>query len=150
MLRAKVPKENVSVIPNAVDTAYFTPNPNDRRIADGHSQQGIEMHQFPAVRHVNVLPNFLILVTVVIVSRLVYRKGVDLMAGVISKLVNMRNVNFLIGGDGPKRSLLEEIREKNNMQDRVTLLGPLEHSKVSDCGSIDAIEILQNLQTIVF
>lgn len=73
--------------------------------------------------------------TVVIVSRLVYRKGVDLMAGVISKLVNMKNVNFLIGGDGPKRSLLEEIREKNNMQDRVTLLGPLEHSKVSDCHS---------------
>lgn len=41
VLRAKVPKENVSVIPNAVDTAYFTPNPIDRRIADGHSQQGI-------------------------------------------------------------------------------------------------------------
>lgn len=53
------------------------------------------------------------------------------MAGVMTKLVNMKNVNFLIGGDGPKRSLLEEIRERNNMQDRVTLLGPLEHSKVS-------------------
>lgn len=77
-------------------------------------------------------------VTVVIVSRLVYRKGVDLMAGVISKLVNMKNVNFLIGGDGPKRSLLEEIREKNNMQDRVTLLGPLEHSKVSRYATIAA------------
>lgn len=70
------------------------------------------------------------IVNVVIVSRLVYRKGVDLMAGVIAKLVNMKNVHFIIGGDGPKRSLLEEIREKKNMQNRVTLLGPLEHSKV--------------------
>lgn len=30
VLRAKVPKENVSVIPNAVDTAHFTPNPIKR------------------------------------------------------------------------------------------------------------------------
>lgn len=27
VLRAKVPKEKVSVIPNAVDTAFFTPDP---------------------------------------------------------------------------------------------------------------------------
>lgn len=30
VLRAKVPKEKVSVIPNAVDTAYFTPHPKQR------------------------------------------------------------------------------------------------------------------------
>lgn len=30
VLRANVPKENVSVIPNAVDTAFFTPNPSQR------------------------------------------------------------------------------------------------------------------------
>lgn len=65
-----------------------------------------------------------------IVSRLVYRKGVDLMAGVISRLANLKYVNFIIAGDGPKRTLLEEVREKYNIQDRVKLLGPLEHSKV--------------------
>lgn len=59
-----------------------------------------------------------------------YRKGVDLMAGVISRLANMKNIHFLIAGDGPKRTLLEEIREKRNIQDRVTLLGALEHTKV--------------------
>lgn len=52
------------------------------------------------------------------------------MAGVISKLANMKNVNFIIAGDGPKRTLLEEVREKHYIQDRVTLLGALEHSKV--------------------
>lgn len=52
------------------------------------------------------------------------------MAGVISRLANMKNVNFVIAGDGPKRTLLEEVREKHYIQDRVTLIGALEHSKV--------------------
>ena len=52
------------------------------------------------------------------------------MAGVISQMQDMKNVHFIIGGDGPKRALLEEIREKSNMQDRVTMLGALEHAKV--------------------
>jgi phosphatidylinositol glycan class A protein len=42
------------------------------------------------------------------------------------------NVNFLIAGDGPKRGLLEEIRERQGLHDRVTLLGSLEHSEVRD------------------
>lgn len=46
----------------------------------------------------------LFLVTIVIVSRLVYRKGVDLMAQIIAKMcANYQNINFLIAGDGPKR-----------------------------------------------
>lgn len=61
-----------------------------------------------------------------------YRKGIDLIAGVIYRLRHFPNVHFIIGGDGPKRSLLEEVREKSNMQDRVTLLGPLEHAKVRE------------------
>lgn len=72
----------------------------------------------------------LTLVTVVIVSRLVYRKGVDLMAGVLARMENMHNVNFIIAGDGPKRTLLEEVRERRNMQNRITLLGAMDHSKV--------------------
>lgn len=39
-------------------------------------------------------------------------------------------MHFLIGGDGPKRWLLEEVRERCGLQDRVTLLGSLEHSQV--------------------
>lgn len=34
VLRAKVPEDNVSVIPNAVDTAHFTPNPINRPTDD--------------------------------------------------------------------------------------------------------------------
>lgn len=59
-----------------------------------------------------------------------YRKGVDLIAGVIYRLRHYPNLHFIIGGDGPKRGLLEEVRERANMQDRVTMLGALEHAKV--------------------
>ncbi|KAI4465834.1 n-acetylglucosaminyl-phosphatidylinositol biosynthetic protein [Holotrichia oblita] len=125
VLRGRIDFNKVSVIPNAVDTYTFTPDINRR------SQSNI---------------------TIVIVSRLVYRKGVDLMAHVISQLCSIyRDINFLIGGDGPKRwlvhllslktenniclklsRLLEEIRERQGLQHRVTLLGSLEHSQVRD------------------
>ncbi|XP_032222458.1 phosphatidylinositol N-acetylglucosaminyltransferase subunit A isoform X4 [Nematostella vectensis] len=35
-------------------------------------------------------------------------------------------------GDGPKRVVLEEVREQNQLHDRVELLGTLEHDKVRD------------------
>lgn len=54
----------------------------------------------------------------------------DLIAGVIYRLRHYPNLHFIIGGDGPKRGLLEEVRERANMQDRVTMLGALEHAKV--------------------
>lgn len=92
VLRAKVKASNVSVIPNAVSASQFTPNPTNRASSDTDT------------------------ITIVIVSRLVYRKGIDLLAGIIPHFKNRRNVNFIIAGDGPKRELLEEIREKNNMQ----------------------------------
>ncbi|XP_056648799.1 phosphatidylinositol N-acetylglucosaminyltransferase subunit A isoform X2 [Diorhabda sublineata] len=104
VLRAKVESQRVSVIPNAVDTYSFTPDSNQR------SKDKI---------------------TVVVVSRLVYRKGVDLTAQIIGDLCDKhKEVCFLIAGDGPKRWLLEEIRERRGLQDRVTLLGSLEHSQV--------------------
>ncbi|EDV36980.1 uncharacterized protein Dana_GF13228 [Drosophila ananassae] len=106
VLRAKVAKHRVSVIPNAVDTALFTPDPYKR----------------PGNDRINI----------VVASRLVYRKGIDLLAGVIPRFKNNPNVHFIIVGDGPKRDLLEEIREKTNMQDRVEMVGAVEHAKVRD------------------
>lgn len=104
VLRARVHSNRVSVIPNAVDMAAFTPDPS-RRSKDS--------------------------VTIVIISRLVYRKGVDLMAQVIAEICpRYPQIQFVIGGDGPKRWLLEEVRERGGLQDRVTLLGSLEHSQV--------------------
>ena len=46
---------------------------------------------------------------------------------------------MIAGGDGPKRVLLEEVREKNQLHDRIQLLGGLEHSQVRDVSSHDSI-----------
>ncbi|XP_043198488.1 phosphatidylinositol N-acetylglucosaminyltransferase subunit A-like [Amphibalanus amphitrite] len=106
VLRANVTSHRVSVIPNAVDSAAFTPDPS-RRSSDR--------------------------ITVVMVSRLVYRKGADLLAGLIPLACRKHDkLHFLIGGDGPKRSMLEEMTEKNQLSDRVTFLGELKHSEVRD------------------
>ena len=67
------------------------------------------------------------------VSRLVYRKGVDLLAGVIPIICHKYcNIRFLIGGDGPKRIVIEEVVERHQLQDRVTLLGAIKHDDVRD------------------
>lgn len=43
---------------------------------------------------------------------------------------NIVKVRFIIGGDGPKRVRLEEMREKHSLQDRVDMLGAVPHAKV--------------------
>ncbi|XP_014664496.1 PREDICTED: phosphatidylinositol N-acetylglucosaminyltransferase subunit A-like [Priapulus caudatus] len=106
VLRASLKPEMVSVIPNAVDCTAFTPDPSQR---DKNK------------------------LTLVVVSRLVYRKGTDLLAAIIPVVCRRHpDVQFLIGGDGPKRIVLEEVRERHELHDRVCLLGSLEHSQVRE------------------
>ena len=76
MLRARLNPSDVSVIPNAVDTSAFTPNTSAR-------------------------PDFRARINVVIISRLVYRKGIDLVAKVLPMLCERFSImHFIIGGDG--------------------------------------------------
>ena len=112
VLRTSVPPEMVSVIPNAVDSVVFRPGKQEK------------------------LPD---VVTVVIGSRLVYRKGIDLVVDVVPSICNKKfgrsnevRVDFLVAGDGPKRILLEEMVERHGLQGRVVMLGELQHSQVRD------------------
>jgi len=94
----------ISVIPNAVDTFVFTPDPSQRN------------------------PNK---ITIVVNSRLVYRKGIDLLAAVLPKICQLNSrVQFIIAGDGPKRDLLEAAVKQHHLHDRVTLLGSVPHDQV--------------------
>lgn len=45
-------------------------------------------------------------------------------------LTAFAKVRFIVGGDGPKRVRLEEMREKHSLQDRVDMLGAVPHAKV--------------------
>lgn len=59
-------------------------------------------------------------------SRLQYRKGVDLLIGLIPRVVALfDHVNFIIGGDGDKMVQLKAVIEKYNLHNRVELLGAL-------------------------
>ncbi|CAG8511791.1 11786_t:CDS:10 [Acaulospora morrowiae] len=104
VLRAALNAHMVSVIPNAVVASQFKPDPSapDK--------------------------NF---ITIVVASRLVYRKGMDLLVAAIPRICQMNpKVRFIIGGDGPKRIDLEQMREKYLLHDRVELLGPVMQHEV--------------------
>jgi len=106
ILRAKILPSIVHVIPNAVDPTKFTPDPSKR------DKERVK---------------------IVVVSRLVYRKGVDLLVGIIPKICKaFSQVDFLIGGDGNKKLSLEEMVERERLQDRVEFLGFVPHQSVRD------------------
>ncbi|UPQ96729.1 phosphatidylinositol N-acetylglucosaminyltransferase [Chloropicon primus] len=111
VLRASIPPEKVFVIPNAVHTSVFSPRrkleamARDKDLGRGKS--------------------------VVVVSRLVYRKGIDLLAQILGEACRGDpDVSFTIVGDGPKRELLEGVVRANGIQDRVHLVGNLPHEEV--------------------
>ncbi len=69
-----------------------------------------------------------------VLSRLVYRKGVDLLVGLIPIICQrFENVDIIIGGDGPKRLQLEEMMEYYSyLKNRITLMGSIPHHQVSN------------------
>lgn len=107
VIRAAIHPAFVSTIPNAVDSTKFTPDPSQRH-----------------PRHT---------INIVLLSRLVYRKGIDLLAQVIPVICSrLNNVHFIIGGDGPKMLLLEEMRERYQLHDRMELLGAVPHHQARE------------------
>jgi phosphatidylinositol glycan class A protein len=107
-LRAAVDPSIIYVIPNAVDTTRFKPNfslrPKD--------------------------PNK---INIVVVSRMMYRKGVDLLIDIIPEIIRKYpNVNFILGGDGDKLPLIYAMRDKYHLSDRLEILGRVPHHKVRD------------------
>ncbi|KAJ2899916.1 Phosphatidylinositol N-acetylglucosaminyltransferase GPI3 subunit [Coemansia aciculifera] len=97
VLRAALDPQQVSVIPNAIIAEQFEPDVGAR---DPHW------------------------ITIVVLSRLVYRKGIDLLVVAVPRICQLYpRVRFVIGGDGPKRIDLEQMRERFMLQDRVELLG---------------------------
>ena len=71
-------------------------------------------------------------IKVVVVSRLVYRKGVDLLVGIIPKICRrLPQVDFIVGGDGNKLLNLQEMTEREQLQDRIEFLGAVPHVDVA-------------------
>jgi phosphatidylinositol N-acetylglucosaminyltransferase subunit A len=63
----------------------------------------------------------------------VYRKGVDLLVGIIPNVCRLvENADFVIGGSGNKLLQLQEMVERENLQHRVQFLGSVPHAQVRD------------------
>lgn len=104
IMRACMDPTIVHAIPNAIDADKFVPDISKRCTSR---------------------------IKIVVISRLVYRKGVDLLVGIIPRICSeFQNVDFVIGGDGTKKLDLEEMVERERLQDRVEFLGSVPHSQV--------------------
>lgn len=124
VLRASLDPLMVSVIPNAVVADNFRPrNYPPKPAADGFA------HNPPPAKPLG--PNDVI--TIVVISRLFYNKGTDLLTAAIPPILfNHPNTRFIIAGSGPKAIDLEQMIEQNLLQDRVEMLGPIRHEEVRD------------------
>jgi len=110
-LRAGLPPSMAYAIPNAIDPARFTPPLLEAR------KQAFERSGGRVV--------------VVVVSRLVHRKGTDLLARVVPQVCTEHpKIDFIIGGDGPKKPLLEAMLKQHGLSGRVKLLGGVAHDQV--------------------
>jgi phosphatidylinositol N-acetylglucosaminyltransferase subunit A len=119
VLRAALDPHMVSVIPNAVITDNFRPAPY--RVAP--PEQSTNPFDYCGLR----------VVVIVVISRLYYNKGIDLLVAVIPRICALHPAaRFIIAGDGPKFLALEQMREKYMLQDKVEMIGSIRHEEVRD------------------
>lgn len=125
VLRASLDPLMVSAIPNAVVAENFRP-----LNYPGHgSHSGGFGGNAPPPRHLSPHDT----ITIVVISRLFYNKGTDLLTAAVPRILeNHPNTRFIIAGSGPKSIDLEQMIEQNVLQDRVEMLGPIRHEEVRD------------------
>lgn len=139
VLRASLDPLMVSVIPNAVvaenfrPLSYEPPSKTNTTYNTAHkpSNQASFIHPNPPPPRQHLGPHDTI--TIVVISRLFYNKGTDLLTAAIPRILeNHPNTRFIIAGSGPKAIDLEQMIEQNVLQDRVEMLGPVRHEEVRD------------------
>lgn len=124
--RGGVDPGKVWVIPNAVDAEQFLPR--DRKVDRTRREQAVSISRDTTASD-GLLPQRR--TTIVVLSRLMYRKGIDLLVDAIPLICHAHpQVDFLIGGDGPKRIDLEQMRERHLLLDRVHLVGAVRQGDV--------------------
>jgi phosphatidylinositol glycan class A protein len=116
VLRASLDPLMVSVIPNAVVAENFRP---------------LSLDTGEPARPKALGPDEII--TVIVIQRLYYNKGTDLLVAAIPHIIAAHaNVRFIIAGNGPKAIDLEQMIERNVLQDKVLMIGPVRHEEVRD------------------
>ncbi|KAK3491232.1 phosphatidylinositol N-acetylglucosaminyltransferase GPI3 subunit [Neurospora hispaniola] len=142
VLRASLDPLMVSVIPNAVVADNFRPLGYPTTTTTPPSSISSPIPGLPpnpsSSLTSSLTPPRRILgphdpITIVVISRLFYNKGTDLLTAAIPRILAAHpNTRFIIAGSGPKSIDLEQMIEQNVLQDRVEMLGPIRHSEVRD------------------
>lgn len=138
-LRASLDPLAVSVIPNAVVPSSFQPlHPHEARLANLQGDKSGLLPPPPDPSH-PIGPGDLL--TCVVISRLFYNKGTDLLISALPLLLRRHeNLRFIIAGSGPKAidleqmldSLPQQLLYSASGQSRVVLLGSILHEEVRD------------------
>ncbi|EJD05458.1 glycosyltransferase family 4 protein [Fomitiporia mediterranea MF3/22] len=106
VLRSCIPPSIAHVIPNALVVDQF--KPSDKLVSGAT-------------------------INIIVISRLAYRKGIDLLVATAPRICALfPNVKFIVGGDGPKLIDLLQMRERHLLQDRIILRGSVQHSDVRE------------------
>lgn len=104
-LRTEIPLEKIHVIPNAMLPEIFYP----------------KTHRASAKK------------TVMVVSRLAFRKGVDLLIGAIPLICRGNpSIRIVIVGDGPRKEGIEQVVDEFGLYDRVVMMNEVSHESVGD------------------
>lgn len=138
-LRASLNPLSVSVIPNAVVASNFRPlQPHENKAPQLYGDKGLLLPPPPDPSQ-PINPGDPI--TIVVISRLFYNKGTDLLISALPLLLRRHdNLRFIIAGSGPKAidleqtldSLPQQLVYMPNGQSRVVLLGSIRHEEVRD------------------
>ena len=127
--------DKFTVIPNCIDFSRFKPKVIENKIVIKSETQKFNPNKIPINKEftsTGVYINFK-KVTLVSISRQTFRKGTDLLIEVIPILYKIfPNMNFIIGGDGDKKYLLDKMVDYFKLHDRVELTGGIAHSKVKE------------------
>lgn len=129
VLRASLDPLMVSVIPNAVVAENFQP------VSHSTSDDAVEPHilKSNATKSKSSHISSDDTITIVVISRLFYNKGTDLLIAAIPRIIASHpNVRFIVAGSGPKAIDLEQMIEQQMLQDKVEFLGPIRHEEVRD------------------
>ncbi|SSD58308.1 related to Phosphatidylinositol N-acetylglucosaminyltransferase GPI3 subunit [Saccharomycodes ludwigii] len=112
-LRTMFDHSKISVIPNAVVPDDFKPDENLAFLKKSRKPDDP--------------------ITIIVISRLFPNKGADLLTHLIPKICeNNPKVNFIIAGDGPKFIDFQQMIETYRLQEKVQLIGSVQHEKVRD------------------
>lgn len=102
--RAALSPEKIHVISNGVDTGVFRPMPARGDLAKRYGLEGKRV--------------------LLSVGRLVERKGIDQVLRALPSVLSYdRNIRYLVVGDGPYRSILQQIAESLSISDHVIFAG---------------------------